>query len=104
MLDQKINAKHHPDWLDKGCDEDARQTWIDAQTDNLMCDADTIRDAIAELPDAELEYIGSRAVDALNFNSPHSHEACERMGRKIGAALYVYAKEIAERQWEMLNG
>lgn len=104
MLEQNINAKNHPDWDDKGCDEDARTTWIDARMDALMCEPDLIRDAVAELPDEELSYIGSRAVDAFLFNSPHSSEACERIGMKVAAIIKTIAKDIAESQWEILNG
>ena len=103
MLDININAKNHPDWDAPGVDEDAKQTWIDAQTDNLMCDAETIRDAIDMMRDSDLEYVGSRAIDTFLFNSPHSSEACERIGIKIATAIKAYATDIAERQWEMIN-
>ena len=103
MLDINMNAKNHPDWTAKEFDEDARQTWIDEKTDDLMCDADTVRDALAELPDSTLNYIGSRTYDASRFNSPHKDEARGRIGLIIQKAIQTYAEDIAERMWEMEN-
>ena len=104
MLDINMNAKNHPDWDDKGCDEDARQTWIDEKTDDLMCDYDIVRDALAELSEDTLTYIGGRSYDAIRFNSPHKDEARMRIGAIIEKAIFNYANDIAERQWEVING
>ena len=99
MLEQNINAKNHPDWLDKG-DENPRQTWIDARADALMGDPDIIRDAIACLCDEDLIFIGNRTIDTFMFHSCHSQEACEKVGIKVAAAIKAHAQDIAEKQWE----
>ena len=96
MLDINMNAKNHPDWEDNGCDEDARQTWIDETCFNMLTDPYIVNDALAELNDEELSYIGSRVYD-------NHTDAMILIGKAVAKKVFEYANDIAERQWEMIN-
>ena len=96
MLDININAKNHPDWLDAGCDEDARQTWIDETCLNMLTDYANVNDALAELDEEELAYIGSRVYD-------NNTDAMVLIGKLIAKKVFEYSNDVAERQWEMIN-
>ena len=98
MLKIGINQKNSPDWDAPGCDEDARSTWVDEMAEQFKDEPENIIDAIALALDDPDEPEMKLLIDGV------IHRDAVKIGHQILEIVEQHAEEIAERQWEVLNG
>ena len=108
----KMSDPHYPDDIRKydndprspfydDSAEDAKDEWIDQRAEELAEDSALVTEAIAEMPDEELSWIGIRSD--MTVYVADANELYIRIGEKVAKQVNSYLEKLAQNEWDAEN-